>query len=204
MDYQNSTNGQYDFILNPPPAPKRQILKVPGDDPFLRKVFIGIGGVVIFMIVVVILTAIFGGGSSSSSTLLSLAQSQQEIARVASAGASGATGQDVKNMAITTRITMYTQQQQTLQLLKDAGVSKVGEKQLALKRNANTDQQLTVGKETSTYDTVFTTIMKQSLQDYAFTVKQLSGASKSATQSELFSAYYEQTQLILGQIKPTK
>ena len=169
----------------------------------MRKLILIVGGILSFIILVVIFSAIFSGGSSTKDSFISLAQTQQEIARVADAGVSGAVQQTTKNVATTAELTMMTHQQQVLALLKQQGIKKLGDKQLALKQDATTDQKLNAGRETSTYDTVFLQILQDDLQTYSASVKQLSGTSSDATQAELFGSYYEQAQLILSQIKTT-
>jgi hypothetical protein len=203
-DYSNGQSNPYDFIVNPAPKPKRSLFRLPMHDPFIRKIVLIAGGAISILIVLIVVVAVLGGGKSSTDTLLGLAQTEQELTRIATAGATGGVQQNTKNMATTTQVTIQSHQQQVLALLNKRGLKKVSTKQLSLKQDASTDQQLTVARQTSTFDLVFSQIMQRQLQSYATTVKQLATTSAKASEQELFSDFYEQTQLLISQITPAQ
>jgi hypothetical protein len=77
---------------------------------------------------------------------------------------------------------------------------KVSPKDLKLKQNAATDQQLASALTTSTYDETYIGIMQQGLNSYASSLKQLYDTSHSTSVRSLTSKYYNQTQLLISQI----
>jgi hypothetical protein len=153
------------------------------------------------MVLAVLLSAL--GGGSSKTDFSSLAQAQTELMRVSDQGAKSAVQQKTKNLSVTIQYSLSTQRQQTLNYLSNNGTT-LGEKDLTLKRNATTDQQLASAKTTSTFDQVFAEIMQDELTAYANSLKQLHGLTANQFEKELLSTYHEQTQLLIGQIPYTQ
>ena len=157
-----------------------------------------IGGGIAVLIVVVLLVNLVFGNKTNFSGIIALAQTQQEIARVANEGKQGLGDQAIAGAAINTRLSMITQQQNLVSYL---GIhrQKIDSKRLALKKDAKTDKQLQQAKATSTFDIVFTQVMRQQLTDYAGA---LQTAYKSAPGNEarkLLATDYQQTLMLLKQ-----
>ncbi|HUS25816.1 MAG TPA: hypothetical protein VMY99_00515 [Nevskiaceae bacterium] len=205
MNPEQYPNGQnpYDFILNAGKPPKRSpMASASGGSPLVKIALLVGGGAVVLMIVLFIGISLLSGSNSStlsSTELISVAQTQNELARVAEKGLSGSSQQTVKNLAITVELSMQTQQKQLIALLGKQG-HKVKEKELALKQNATTDQQLTSATQTSTFDTTFSQIMQNQLTAYAATVKQLFNKATLESERTLLSDDYTQAQLLLSQV----
>lgn len=199
QQYQAPTPGgnPYEFIMNPGKPPKKKIGL--GGGNFMFTLILIIGGAIIFMIILAIIANSIGGSKFSKSDLIGMAQTEQELSRVSQAASTNATQQTTKNFAVTIQFTMITQQQRVLALLKKNGV-KVGTKELALKQNATTDQQLASAKSTSTYDLTYSQLMQTQLTDYANAVKTLNGKAASKAESDMTSDFYTQTQLLISQI----
>ncbi|HSD56227.1 MAG TPA: hypothetical protein VLA92_03675 [Candidatus Saccharimonadales bacterium] len=202
QQYQSPNQGSpYEFILNPQKPPKKKLGF--GGNNFIFTLVVIIGGAIIFMIVLALILNSVGGKTTSKADLIGLTQTENELARVSQAAASGATQQTTKNLAVTIQYTMLTQQKRTIDLLALNG-TKVDEKELKLKQNAQTDQQLASAKTTSTFDLVFSQLIQDQLEDYANEVKTLHNRSASKTESNLASEFYEQTQLLISQIPYTQ
>ena len=191
----------YDFIMNPAPKPKRRLGL--GGNNFVFTIALIVGGALIFMIVVAMILNAVGGKKVSTGDLITMTQVQNELIRISDQGARTGTQQVTKNLATTIQFTMQTQQKKTLDFLAKNG-TELGEKELKLKQNASTDQQLTSAKTTSTFDLVFSQIMQNELTTYANDLKQLYSRSPTKTERDLMSSYYEETQLLISQIPYTQ
>lgn len=204
MDPQQYPSGQnpYDFILNPPKPPKQTPLaKLPGgNNPFVLKIALLVGAAIILMIILAIVASLLTKGNQANVTALTdIAETQSELVRVADQGVSNAGQQGVKNLAISAKLTIKTQQMQLLNYMSGQGM-KVSAKQLTLKRNAQTDQKFTTAQQTSTFDTVFAQEMQSELQSYATSLKQLFNTATGENERNLLSTDYTQTQLLISQV----
>lgn len=194
--------GSYDFILNPQHPPKKKMFGFGGNSNFLLTIGLIIGGALVCMVIVALVINLLGG-SSNKASFVSIAQTQQELVRVADQGAQSAVQQTTKNLAATIQYGITTQQKQTLAFLARAGET-IKDPELRLKQNATTDQQLAAAKSTSTFDATFTQLAQKQLTDYANSLKQVHASAKNQTEKELLSTFYSQTQLIISQIPYTQ
>ncbi len=186
----------YEFILNPEQnKPKRKFGFGGKNNKLTMLLILIVAGALIFMILMTILLNAFAPKKIGKAELIGLAQTQNELVRVAGQGSKDARQQVTKNLATTIQYTMKTQQNKIL-----ASVGKVGKKELALKQKATSDQQLTSAKQTSTYDTAFTKLAEQELNSYANELKTLFDQAATDKDRELMSDFYEQTQLLIAQI----
>jgi hypothetical protein len=193
-----SPGNPYDFIMNPAPAPKRTRLPF-GQNKFLGKIILVLGGLFVLLIIAVIVASVLQGNKTSTTDLVSLAQTQQEIIRISTLGTSDAVSQTTRNLAVTTQYTVLTQQQQVLAHLTKLG-HKVGQKELTLKQDATTDQKFTAAKANSTYDQTYTEVMQQELSSYSTMVQNLIVKTPAGAQREVYSDYNQQTQLLIAEI----
>jgi hypothetical protein len=202
QQYQSPNQGSpYEFILNPQKPPKKKIGF--GGNNFIFTLVIIIGGAVLFMIILALVLNAVGSKTTSTADLITLTQTENELARVSQSAATTANQQTTKNLAVTIQFTMLTQQKRTLKVLAANGTT-VDVKDLKLKQNAQTDQQLASAKTTSTFDLVFSQLIQDQLEDYANEVKAIHNKSASKTEKELTSDFYEQTQLLISQIPYTQ
>lgn len=202
QQYQAPQPGSpYEFILSPSKPPKKKIGL--GGNNFALTLAIIVGGAFIFMIILAAILNAFGSKTLSKGDLITLAQTQNELVRVSQSAAATATQQTTRNLAVTIQLSMITEQKKSLDFLAKNGV-KVDDKQLALKQNALTDQQLASAKTTSTFDLVFSQLMQTELENYAKDLKQLNGKAANKTESDLTSTFYSQTQLLISQIPYTQ
>jgi hypothetical protein len=203
QQYQPPTGNSYDFILNPQKAPKAKKIGFGGNSNFGFTIAIIVGGAVFFMVILALILNAFGGSGGRTTDFISLTQTQTELIRISDQGAKSAVQQSTKNLSVTIQYSVSTQRQQTLNYLGRNGTT-VGEKDLKLKQNATTDQQLASAKATSTFDLVFAEIMQDQLTTYANSLKQVHGLTTNQFEKELLSTYHEQTQLLISQIPYTQ
>ncbi len=185
----------YEFILNPEQNSKKKFRIGKGGNKLLFTLVIIIVSVIAFMILVTVLLTAFAPKKIGKAEFLSLAQTQTELIRIADQGSRSSRQQVTKNLATTVHYTLLTQQKPVL-----AQVGKVNKKELSLKQNATTDQQLASATATSTYDAAITKIIESELNNYATELKKLFDLAKTDKDRDMMSDYYKQTQLLLAQV----
>jgi hypothetical protein len=186
----------YDFILNPT-QPKKGAGLGFGKDPFITKIIFLVGGAVLLMIVIGVIISLAFGGKTNVDTFVAIAQRQQEIVRV-SALSDSAVSQQIKNAAISTEVTIASQQNKTVAYLT-AHKRPIAAQELALKKDATVDAKLNQAKETSTFDATFTVVMRAELTTYAQQLKDAYNGKSNRTQRELVGLQYKDVQLLLKQ-----
>lgn len=193
---------QYDFIFNPPPSSPQ---KSSGNSPLSKvknvlgaKFWYVIGGAGALIVILFALAIVFSGGNGATASAINIAQVENEIIRVANEGRA-ATGQNVKNLAISVKLTLTTQQKEWLVFLQKNGET-LDVKRLGAKENPQTDKLLTSAKQTSTFDLVFVQTMQNQLKTYSQTLDSAYSKTTVKTERELLRKHFEQTQLLIEQI----
>ncbi len=195
---QPNQGSPYDFIINPPTQPKKTLIPKIGGSSFAKKLILIVGGALILIIIMWIVGTIIGGSDVNEDDIVSLAQSQQEIARVAEQGEQSG-DQTIKNLAKSTQLTMSSQKQEWLQFLSERGVE-VDDRRLELKKNDASDQRLTAALSTNTFGAAFLEIMGIYFNDYLALLEADFTKSSDTEQQELISKHYQQTRLLVEQL----
>lgn len=185
-------DANYDFIVNPETQKRGSGLF---KDPFITKIVIIVGGAVLVIVIAAVAINLFFGGKSNIGALLALTQREQEIVRISALG-TGATGQQVKNAAINTQVSVKTNQRAGLAYLKSRG-REVKPDELGLKKDATTDTKLQQAKQTSTFDTVYVEIMRAQLTAYAAELQTAYNSESNDKQRQLLASHYDDVQLLL-------
>jgi hypothetical protein len=194
-------NNPYDFIMNPSAPPPKKGLPIPGSNsnPFLVKIGLIVGGVIILMIAVTVALNLFTGGKTSTEEFQSLAQTQQEVIRVAEIGDNDARSQSVKNAAKNIKLSVTTQQLKTLGYLSKNDIT-MKTKELELKTNSENDTKLDEANQTSTFDGVFLQVMRGILESYGSDLRKLYDTTSNADAKKIIKEDFEQTQLLSQQL----
>lgn len=186
----------YNFILGSNQQKKGPSIG-PIKDPFIAKIVLLVGGTLVLMLVLWLIVTLAFGGKTNVETFVSLAQREEEIVRI-SALDGDAASQQVKNAAINTRVSVKSYQNSSLAYLTERGRG-VKSEELTLKKDATVDGQLKQAKENSTFDTVYTGIVRAQLTVYANELKSaFDNESDSARRLEL-AKKYEGVELLLKQ-----
>jgi len=187
-------NAAYDFFLKDE-KPKRTF----GGGPTSTKgrIFVVAAGFFILLIIIIIFVSSLSGGKTPN--LLKVAQDQNEIVRISTAGALKAAHTSTKQFAITTQLSVGSAQTDLLAYLKKNGV-KYSPKQLGLTHSLTTDQQLTSAAAASLYDQTYDSIMKSQLQTYSSDLKVAFTATHAAQLRTLLNNDYKGAQLLLTQV----
>lgn len=187
----------YDFIMNPAPQPKRTL----GGNSMVTRLLIVLGGVFVLLVVAVLFMQLLGksGSSFDKGAMLSVAQDQTEIIRLADRGTQDAAAQSNKNFAITVELGMKTEQAELLKYLAEHGY-KPKDKDLILKQSAQTDAQLDSALSSSAFDTVYAGVMKQQLQTYKQDLSAAYNRAKSDSAKTALKARYGVADMLLTQL----
>ncbi len=178
----------YDYILNSPQGKRRAF--VPGGKH--KKLFSVLFVLFVLLIVVVVISLFNSLTSKDYSAYISLAQKQNEVARIAEIGATNGRSSYTKQYATTIKMTLTSEQSSTVSYLNKNG-KKLGDKQLSASRNSDTDKKLTASEQTSTYDDTYNAILNSLVKDYYASVKSAtsspSGLSEKALATTLQNDY---------------
>lgn len=203
MNPQNSDQNPYDFIMNPGAAPVKKPLGLGSKNSFFVKIGLIAGGAIVFMIVAAIVINSLTADKTNTADLETLAATQTEIARVASKGTSGSSSTvTVRSFAVSTQLTMLTQQHATVNFLATKNI-KMNTKKLSAAVNSQTDAKLQAASSSSTFDTVFVSVMKEQLAAY---LSNLETYYKNATNSDvkaMIQTDFQQTQMLQQQLPST-
>jgi len=173
-----------------------------GGGNFLFKLAVIIGGTVVFIVVAAIIVNVFFGSKTNIDELVGVAQTQSEVIRV-SALSSQVSGQALRNAAESTQQTVGSQQQALLAFLKTHGRT-LKEKDLALKKNTQTDQTLRSAQQSNTYDIVFMRTLQTELTDYDRSLTTASKNTGNLTERSLLSSQHDDVQTLLKQLNATQ
>jgi hypothetical protein len=193
----SAPDNNYDFIMNPQKAPKPKLSGGVAGNPFILKLIFVVGGAVAVMIVVAVAINLFFNKKGNVESLVAITQTEQELVRLSTQGG-GATGQTVKNAAINTQLSLRTQQKSWQAFLGKRGRD-VPQKELDLKKNETTDKTLRAAKQTSTFDSAYTTIMRSQLETYAGDLKAAYITATTNQEKLLLDTHYQQVGLLLKQ-----
>lgn len=184
----------YNFIFNTDSKKKRA--GFPGGGSQRNRVLIVVlGAIGLITIVLIIMTLLNSAGSANKDALLRAAQQQAEIIRISDMAAERAKGTSAKNLALTTNLSLQSDQKTLITTLKSQGV-KVDAKQLALGKDPKTDVALTNAEQANRFDEVYVETVKQLLTEYQRTLKSAYESTDSKKLRDILSAQYENAGLL--------
>ncbi len=186
---------QYDFIMNNP-QPKKSLFGG-GSNSKTRILILAIVGLMVVTFFIIIVSSLLGGGGSSKDQLMSIATQQTEIMRVAAIGTDKATGVNAKTLAVSTNLALSTDKAAVVKRIS----GKTSEKDLALGRDSETDTKLTTAEQNGTFDTIFTTIMRELLVDYQSDLESAYNATSAEATKQVLAQAYENARALLDTTK---
>lgn len=195
--YQSQTPNQNNlgFIMSPE-QPKRSF----GTNFFdgsKKSFFILIGVAVGFFILLFIIYEIFKPAGIQP-VLAKVVASQQEITRIANEASGQANSQSTKNFAVTTSLSLASQENQLLSLMKANGMG-VTKNQIALAHDSGADSTLQQAIQASNFDPVFVGILQGKLKGYQSLLKQTYNQTNSPIIRTQFANDYQGATLLLKQ-----
>ena len=193
---QMPQNNPYEFITNPSQQQKSK-LGLPGgkNDKLIRVVIILIAAVVLISLVMFVVNLLGSSQRKNVNQLVTVAQKQAELIRITEIGAKKAKTKEAKDLAITTQLTLISQQAALSDAVKKAG-GKLDGKVLVLGKDSKTDQLLTQAEQSNNFDEVFLEKLKSELTEYAQSVKNAYDTSTSAKTKEALEIQFKNAAIL--------
>src|ERR1700741_2921203 len=186
----------YNFIMDANHKPKKPLL--PGGNSKQGRIMIVVGGVVLLLVIgSVVMMLLASAGKSEKQNLTKAAQQQAEIIRISKIGIDKARGSTARNLAMTTNLSMQSDQ---IVLLKQGNVSA---KEAALGKNTKTDVTLTSAEQSNKFDEVFTQTLQAELKDYQMTLVNTYHGAKNKTLKATLDAQYQHAYILINGKNPT-
>jgi hypothetical protein len=181
----------YDFIVNANHKPKKPLL--PGGNSKQGRILIVGGGLMALLIIgVIVMSLISSAGKGNQETLLKAAQEQAELIRVSKIGIDKARDPATLNLAMTTNLSLQSDQAALLKHLK------TNSKQLALGKNTKTDVAFTNAEQSNRFDEVFTQTIQAELATYQKTLKSAYNGSSGKTLKATLAEQYTHAGVLVG------
>lgn len=183
----------YNFIMSPNTSPRKSLFGGASKKQSLLIKLAAAG--IVLMLLLLIISTLFSGGGSPTEKMISLAQQQTEIIRLADKGASDATKSEIKNYATTVQLSIITSQKELTKIITGNG-GKADAKTLALGKNSKTDDELTAAKQANRYDEVFNEILKKHLSTYQEDVKEVFDQTSSKNDKAVMSGLFNRAKVL--------
>ena len=159
----------YQFITDAAHKPKKSLL--PGGDSKKGRIIIVASLVLLLLIAGIIIASLISSASKSGQAeVLKAAQQQAELVRISKIGLDRAKSTSARNLAMTTNLSLQSDQATLTASLKGSGV-KVNAKSLALGKDPKTDVILNTAEQANRFDEVFIETVQKELTEYQTTLK---------------------------------
>lgn len=190
---------QYDFITNPPKAPKKSLLPGSGSSKLQRIIIVVVILFVLLVGVAVVTTLLGSGGKNNVASLTKVLQAQTEISRVSTIASTKANGDDAQAIAGKVDIVLMTHKSQVSALATKQKI-KIAPAQIAAGKNAQTDAALATAEKNGRFDEAFIQSMRTSMQDYQTFLKAAYNNTGSKSMRELLDRQYKESAQLLEDI----
>jgi hypothetical protein len=195
------SNNEYEFIMNAGNSPKKPLLDLGRASKFKKILIFGAGIILLLMLISIVFSFLNSAGSAQKDKLLELAQTQQEIIRVAEAAEEKIGDRNLLFKANSVRLAVSSSQQDIIAALAARGEKKI-DKRLAAGLNPQNDAVLLEGEQNGNFDETYRALLQQQLNNYGL---QLQAAHEGSTKSEKQAIEKAYSQLeILIEKEPTQ
>lgn len=191
--------GQYDFITNPVPQPKKTLLPTTGSSKLQRILIVTVIVVFLLILISVGYSILTGGSKSNTEQLTTVLQQQTEMVRVTELATSKLGGEPAQSINAKTHSTMISQSSQLKSAIASRKI-KVSTKSITAGKNAKTDQDLAAAAKNGRYDEAFVQTIRNSLEEYKKSLKSAYNGSDSTGIKEILNNDYSQVNLLLESI----
>lgn len=193
----SSGNSSYDFIMKPN-TPKKSGNPFGAGSSKQSRIMVVIIGIVGFILLSMIASYILTRASKQTTArMVSIAQEQQELMRIADIGTSKARTSAAKDFAVNVRLSIDTSQKEILALLKKRG-HKLNIQLLSKKKNAKTDQLLNEAFLTNRFDDTFSETVRGQLLAYRQRLQETYKGSTNKTEKEVLAKNFKDVSILLG------
>jgi predicted metalloprotease len=192
---QSSGQNPYAFLFEEQKKSKK--FRVPSGGSRNQRIILVVGVVIIVMFLAFVVMTILGqAGQNNRQQLMSIAQQQAEVIRVADIGATKARDAQIRNLAKTTSQSLTSNQTALLAEYKKNGL-KLGTKELAANKSATTDTLLNNADQSNNFDTIFMQELKKELSAYQSNVKTAYDSTQNTGTKAALSQAYTQAGILL-------
>ncbi len=183
----------YDYLLNPPTAPRKQRPLFSGGNKVVKVVFVAV-----VLVVVLIAYSVFSNLTKTNyDAVVRLAERQQEIVRVSNLGLASAQDPATRVYVSTIASTTQSEQYATVAFLSKKQI-KVSPSVLALKQDSSIDTSLKSAQQNNTYDKVLTDTLNDLLLSYQKAQKEVTDVGKSKSETALFATLFLNAKVLDG------
>jgi hypothetical protein len=188
----------YDFIVNYHKSSSPLRLFQFNNKPLKTRLALALGGGLSLIIIISVLVALLSGNSTSgTSSLLSLIQQQSTIANLAASAAQNASLQPTQNFAMTTNLSVLSQQQSFINFLHNIGISASNNTQAA--NNQQLMAKLQNAQSNGSYDQTYISLAQAELNNYKNSLAQTFTTTNNLAEKQLLQNTYDQVKLLLQQ-----
>lgn len=167
-----------------------------------RIITVSVGAIILAMIAFIVVGLLTSAGKADTVSLINAAKQQNELIRIADIGTQKARGQEAKNLAVTTKLTLQSQQSEMIGAVKMKN-KKFGTKDLAISSSKQNNELLTAAEQSNRFDEEFLDLMRKELINYQQTVeKAYKGAEGTQLKAALLSQY-ESANILVGKADQT-
>lgn len=200
MSQPSESDDPYKFIFDPNKEPARKLMPSTNTKRG-RIVVIGVGVIILLILFSFVGSLISNAGQAGTKDLIELTQRQQEIVRIAQIGITKSKGQDARNLAINTQLTVASDQQQLLVKLKKSN-KKLSPKELGLRQNNRTDALLVQADQNNQFDVTFIKTITSQLTSYQKSINKSYDTNTGKTIRGLLKAEYNNATILIGPESP--
>ena len=186
----------YDFFMEPQ-KPQKQGLFSGGAGG--QKIILIACVVIIGLVLAGIAAFIASSSKTDPTSLVTIAQTQQEVIRVATDGSKNAKTLRLQNFAVTTAVTVTSSQRELVGFLEKRG-TKVKDSSLNVSKNTQTDTALAAAVASNTYDVTFESSMKTELDNYEGQLNEANALATTKAERDLLQKQTISAQLLRKQL----
>lgn len=194
---ENQPPPDYGFIYNPQTPAKKSWLPSGGSKK--SRLLIALGGVLILFILGMIVSSVLSSSDKAlKNDILSALQQRAEIVRIAELGTKDAVDSETKNLAVSTELTLTSNEEALLAIAQKAEVD-TSDKIIKLGLNKETDKALSDAKQVNRFDETFSEIIRAQLNEYRATLQRIYEASNNETNKQNLSDMFNNATLLIGE-----
>lgn len=187
-------SGQYDFLFHEPPKKSKLPINLNSSNLKQRVLLVGGGAVVLLLLGMIVFGLLNSGSKGGQAEILKIAQTQAELVRVSEIGKTKARTTTAKNLAVITSLSITSDQASLVKTISPKPSSKV----LALGKNKNTDDLLTLADQNNNFDAAFVTEIQKELKDYQVAVKKAYDQTSNKKTKAVLAEEYKNASVLAG------
>lgn len=152
----------------------------------------------VMIVLAVVFNALFGT-KLNTQQIISIAQKQQEIARISKNAKTKATSLAVKNIAVTSETSLLSSQYELTEFMQSKG-KKVDQDALTTSQSKTNDDKLATAEATGTYNRTYVELLDEQLQAYQTALQQAYNAADSKSLKTILSNEFKSASTLQAQV----